>query len=265
MTVIQETIIASSIVVYTNADTQKEAILKHNKGKAGIYCWINIQSGNKYIGSSIDLKKRIMNYYNIKYLTRTSKSSNISKALIKWGYSAFRLEILEYCEPSLIIMREQYYIDLLNPEYNILKIAGSFFGYKHSPESLKKMSDIAKNRSPDTIAKLREAALGKTYKHKEETKIKLREIMLGRTHSQISKNKMSAFQSNRTNHPIKGFITRVENIQTGQIFIYNSLRETGKGLNSNHKTVKNYLNTGKVFRNKYYITSFKTEGAQAEE
>ena len=31
------------------------------------------------------------------------------------------------------------------------------------------MSEIAKNRSEETIAKLREAALGKTYKHTEET------------------------------------------------------------------------------------------------
>ena len=61
---------------------------------------------------------------------------NICRALLKEGYSAFRIENLEYCDPSLVIMREQYYIDLLNPEYNILKVAGSLFGYKHSPESL---------------------------------------------------------------------------------------------------------------------------------
>lgn len=155
-------------------------------------------------------------------------------------------------------MREQYYIDLINPEYNILKVAGSLFGYKHSPETLKILADIAKNRSAETIAKLREAALGRTYKHKEETKIKLREIMLvakASTHSKASKHKMSAYQSNRTNQPVKGFNTRVEDTQTGEIYLYNSLRETGKGLNSNHKTVKNNLDTGKLFRDRYLITS----------
>jgi len=196
-----------------------------------------------------------MQYFNIKYITRTSKSSNICRALLKYGYSAFQLEILEYCETSLVILREQYYIDLINPEYNILKVAGSLFGYKHSPETLKNLADIAKNRSAETIAKLREAALGRTYKHKEETKIKLREIMLGSTHSKASKDKMSAYQSNRTNHPVKGFNTRVEDTQTGEIYLYNSLREAGKGLNSNHKTVKNNLDTGKLFRGRYLITS----------
>jgi hypothetical protein len=39
-------------------------------------------------------------------------------------------EILEYCEPSKVLEREQYYIDLLKPEYNILKTAG--LGNTHS-------------------------------------------------------------------------------------------------------------------------------------
>jgi len=126
-----------------------------------------------------------MQYYNIKYITRVSKSSLICRALLKYGYSSFKLEILEYCDPSSVIEREQYFIDLLKPEYNILKVAGSFFGYKHTPESLEKMTcrEIALNRSEETKAKLRQAALGKTYVHTEETKIKLREIMLGKTHS----------------------------------------------------------------------------------
>lgn len=42
-----------------------------------------------------------------------------------------------------MLKREQYYIDLLNPEYNILKIAGNLLGFKHSKETLAKMS-IAK-------------------------------------------------------------------------------------------------------------------------
>ena len=63
----------------------------------------------------------------------------INKALIKYGYSNFSIEILEYCEPSLVISREQYYIDLLKPEYNLLKVAGSRLGYKHTEESRLRM------------------------------------------------------------------------------------------------------------------------------
>jgi len=46
---------------------------------------------------------------------------------------------MEYCLGKDVINREQYYIDLLKPEYNILKIAGSCYGYKHSQASLIKL------------------------------------------------------------------------------------------------------------------------------
>jgi hypothetical protein len=56
-------------------------------------------------------------------------------ALIKYGYFAFRLEILEYCDPSEAINKEQYYLDLLKPEYNILPKTGSLLGFRHSEET----------------------------------------------------------------------------------------------------------------------------------
>jgi len=64
--------------------------------------------------------------------------------LLKYGYSNFTLEILEYCEPENALAREQHYLDHLKPEYNILQIAlaaqdawgcfaaGSILGYKQS-------------------------------------------------------------------------------------------------------------------------------------
>ena len=43
-------------------------------------------------------------------------------------YGKFRLDILEYCERSECIKREQFYIDTLNPYYNICTNAGSSLG-----------------------------------------------------------------------------------------------------------------------------------------
>jgi len=62
----------------------------------------------------------------------------IYKALIKYGYSNFSLEILEHCDLSIAISREQYYLDLLKPSYNILKTAGSSLGFRHSEKTLAK-------------------------------------------------------------------------------------------------------------------------------
>jgi hypothetical protein len=42
--------------------------------------------------------------------------------------------------PLDAIKREQYYLDLLKPEYNILKVAGSTLGFKYTENSRTKMS-----------------------------------------------------------------------------------------------------------------------------
>jgi hypothetical protein len=49
------------------------------------------------------------------------------------------LEIIEYCDPTIIIEREQYYLDNLRPEYNILKVAGSSYGRKLSKKTIEKI------------------------------------------------------------------------------------------------------------------------------
>ena len=128
------------VVTYLNSDTDKLLILKENKGKTGIYKWTNLKNNNCYIGSSTNLSVRISRYYNLNILIKYGQNSLINKALLKYGYSYFKLEILEYCDSKDLIKREQYYIDLLNPEYNILKIAGSRLGSIHTIETRTKMS-----------------------------------------------------------------------------------------------------------------------------
>ena len=42
----------------------------------------------------------------------------ISKALLKYGYTNFKLEILEYCDKDIVREREQHYFDLLQLFYS---------------------------------------------------------------------------------------------------------------------------------------------------
>jgi len=146
------------IISYENANSQKLDILKDNEGKTGIYRWTNILSKKSYVDSAINLFLRFKNYYNISYLEKEVCKNNslIYKALLKYRYSKFKLDIIEYCPSSILIKREQYYIDILKPEYNILNIAGSLLGFKHSKVSTKFMSAIK---------------LG--HKRTEETKLKI--------------------------------------------------------------------------------------------
>ncbi len=106
------------------------------------------------MGSS-NLNRRLRCYYSKAYIKNANKNrSFICKALEKYDYSNFSLEILEYCEPDNAVTREQYYIDLRKPEYNILPKAGSRLGSKHSEESLAKIRSY-KHRS-EQLAKLRD-------------------------------------------------------------------------------------------------------------
>lgn len=49
------------------------------------------------------------------------------------------MDVLEYCSKTKLLEREQIYLDLLIPDYNILKYAYSLLGYKHSQESLERL------------------------------------------------------------------------------------------------------------------------------
>ncbi len=125
---------------YVNADQDKVSIFADNRNKTGVYRWINNLNKNTYIGSSTNLSVRFYTYYSLAYLVKSNRP--IERALLKHGYSNFTLEILEYCDKDNLLKREQFYLDNLKPEYNIVEKAGSTLGYKHTEESLKKMRNF---------------------------------------------------------------------------------------------------------------------------
>jgi group I intron endonuclease len=85
-----------------------------------------------------------LQYFNTSYLIKKTliekSKSLIYNSILKNGYSNFTLDILEYCTADYCIDKEQYYINLLKPEYNLLAKAGSWLGYKHTEKSLAKMA-----------------------------------------------------------------------------------------------------------------------------
>ena len=153
------------ICSYFKADTQKEQIIKDNLKKAGIYRWTNLVSGKCYVGSSTNLSIRFKNYFNVNYLEREVRKNNsrIYRALLKYGYSKFKLDIIEYCDPAIIIKREQYYLNNLNIEYNILKVARSLKGFKHNITTIERMRMAKLGYGRDEATKLKIAANSHSY------------------------------------------------------------------------------------------------------
>jgi len=136
------------VKIYDSAHICKKEILEENKNKAGIYRFYNKLNGNFYIGSSKNLSNRFKSYFNLSYISRVKNNLTISRALIKYGYDNFRVEIFEYCDNSkeIILNREQYYMDLLKPTYNIEKLAGSSLGRKVSEDTKFLISQSLKQR-----------------------------------------------------------------------------------------------------------------------
>jgi|SRR5215471_645029 len=140
-----------------NAKNELKLIM--NNKTAGIYQLVNLINGKTYIGSSVDLIRRLNEYLNPLYINRNLKKGNsaIMNALLKYGYINFGIKILEIIEfeinksiseiKSIILSKEQYYMDLIKPEYNINKTAGSNLGKIFSKEVRSKMS-IAKLGKP---------------------------------------------------------------------------------------------------------------------
>jgi len=128
------------VVIYDDADKDKLNILADNRNRIGIYRWINKINGNTYIGSSVSISVRMYTYYSLRSLAKSNRL--IDRALLKYGFSNFALEILEYTDKNNVLEKEQYYMDLFKPQYNIVETAGSTLGYKHTQESLEKMRDF---------------------------------------------------------------------------------------------------------------------------
>ena len=134
-------LIIKPINLYEYPLEEKSLILKENNEKSGIYKLTNKITNESYIGSSTNLKERFENYFSKGHLRNKINKGKIYRNLLNYDISNFRLEILEYCDcnKKLLYCKEQYYIDSINPEYNILKIAGSSLGFKHSLETKLKL------------------------------------------------------------------------------------------------------------------------------
>nr|YP_010170361.1 GIY-YIG homing endonuclease [Phanerochaete carnosa]QRZ60342.1 GIY-YIG homing endonuclease [Phanerochaete carnosa] len=159
-----------AIKFYGNAKAEHKNILTENKGKSGIYLWYNCITLNYYIGQSKNLGDvkggRLARYFSQSYLKSTVRGESlIRKALLKYGLENFSVLILEYCSIDLLDKREQTWIDLLEPYYNILKLVKSSRGYKHTEESLSKMRGPRPNfkPKPEHLAKLGFLAQNRVY------------------------------------------------------------------------------------------------------
>lgn len=242
-----------SIIIYTNAETDKSRILSDNKGLAGIYKFTHKESGKFYIGSAVDLSKRLMSYYSLSHLKRAD--THITRALLLHGYEAFSLSILKYINilnlskeeaRKLILESEQKFIETLKPEYNILQIAGSSLGLMHTTESKIKISESLTGRIHSTESR---AIMS-------ETKVGENNPFFGKNHSPEALVKMSKAKSG-ANHPLFGVTGELHPMfgKTHSVETIKKMSETRKGI---IKTEEHKANISKSMCKKVFVYSSAT-------
>lgn len=134
---------------YYNIEESKYTIYRELKEKAGVYMLINRITGDTYIGSSVDLRDRMKRYIHETKSTKTT-TIIIHRALRKYGLSNFSLIILTFCKSDVktCLKLEQIALNLFKPVYNILTIAGSSQGFKHSAETIAKLKELSGENNP---------------------------------------------------------------------------------------------------------------------
>lgn len=201
------------------------------KNKAGVYRWVNKVNGNTYIGSSVNLARRLRTYFDFSYLSvRVQKTkSRVYSAILKHGYANFQLEILEYSTKENVISREQYYIDFFKPQYNLNSTAGSRLGSNHSEETKRTMSNFFQGRKLTEETKNLLSLANKGINnpnfgniHSAETKALISLARLGKSFlSESMKEKMSADS---------GTAVRVLDLSTNEISVYSSITRAAKAM-----------------------------------
>jgi group I intron endonuclease len=139
-------------------------------------------------------------------------------------------------------------LDLLKPEYNILNVAGSSLGYKHTRETMEKFK--TRKFSDETLTNLAKAATGRILS--KETRVKISTVRKGIKLSDKTRIKLSAIVTARN-----GISVEVTNIISFEIMSYPTLTLAVLALDVSRTAVKKAMDSGKILKKTYIIKLYK--------
>lgn len=159
---------------------------------SGIYLIRNLITNHLYVGQSVNIASRWRRH---KELLRKIAHPNmhLQRACNIVSETNFEFTILSTCEPDTLKLceDEQYWMDLLTPEYNICKTSGTSLGYKQTDEARRKISLATKGKPKSAQCKInmkknwqnnREKILAARHEITDETRQKMSEAQSGEKH-----------------------------------------------------------------------------------
>lgn len=237
----------------------------------GIYKIENTLNGKLYIGSSSNIKERLINH---KSMLRCNKHHSIylQNAYNKYGVSNFVFEVIEECKLEDLIIKEQNYINKYNFKnlYNILPKSSPGFCKKHKRKSIIKSQrtrgfssiykiDIKGNilNEYDLISDIeynssriyRSIKKQQTLKNEEFGFIYSKDYIKGyKPNVYKSWNKNKKYKQNN----FKSYVIYVYDIYGRFYKKYKSLRDCGIDLKESTSNIHRKINN-KNFRNRKYL------------
>ena len=193
--------------------------------------WFNKITGQVYVGSSLNKSNRQYSYYWRSKLHSTKKS-RIYNSINKYRDSNFSLAILVVCDHKdgkPYLDRETFFIKWAIKIYgdkvlNILTRGGSSMGYTHTSDAKIKMSKL---------------------------KAGIRNNMYGKNHTEKTRNTISNSMANRISYSVS---VSVKKIGSNDEFMFSSIKDAAKYLDTSSTTIKRYLDSGKIYKSLYVIS-----------
>lgn len=264
---IKTQLLNNSKMIYHDLYENRSTIYLYLKDKACVYCWYNTVTDEYYIGSTNSGKERLQAYLSpgrVAWAVEHPKDTHginlrLARAITKYGYNGFLLLILEYIDKSNednstirseLISREQYYLDQYKPVYNFSTTAGvpNSLGKRLSSEHRAAIGKGITGRlvSPETrekIAATKRGELNPRYGY-SPTQAEREAAIL-----RMLKNNPKW----DTGKPVYVWLSDKVTLYAEYVSIYQACKE----LNADNRTIVKYIDSGKLYRKTYYLTSTK--------
>lgn len=229
----------------TNSDTKKIAY-RSLKPFSGIYMIVNLVTGKYYVGSAVT-GNLYMRFH--KHLFYFAGNKRVANAVNKYGLSEFAFLVLEIVpqkdkiDSTLLLNREDHYLETLKPEYNIAPLASNSLGWKHSEESLAKMRE---NYSEDRRQQVGNINKGKSLSL--ETRELIRKSALLRESMSIETRMKCAVN-------VRPVI--ITNLDGSNAMNFVSMKEASIAISCNEKTIRRALNGDGIVKKNYIVKEMK--------
>ena len=157
-------------------------------------------------------------------------------------------EIIEYCSKEKLLEREQYYINLFKPNYNVLKFAYSLFGFKHSAENIAKFKLKKISQEHKDILSLTHS--GKIVSQETRDKLSLATKNY-RKHNPLTLEALANLKAKSIER--EGVAIRVANIKTNEVQEFTNQTEAGEFLGVTRQAIYNAIKRKNKIKGTYLI------------